>query len=552
MDVARDFFGKLRALALTLEREVRQLERALRREDTDYEDEPPIRVLHDLHCEIRTLKEDVNASLGKSCSEKQTIHDFMKASEILMQRNAADLGKIRELFQKYGYKPHEEVNSDSTVSVQNKSDEEKTDDVPHLPACTEKPPVPQDPLRNPQLSDFGLSQYAFSRPWSAVKGQYMTNAYQENSKNRTPLKTQTPRILPKTPKCKLKMDDYECVTPRLEHFGISEHTMCMNEDYTMSLMRKAAQTNKNVHNNVSKLRAKNISSCCLEFCRQQAIQNKIDCTPNTELIIWGRENSSYPGHFLGGGWGGVLVFCFLVCFILGFVKKDDHEMKVPEMTSREIMVTPGPKPKVTAQNADWMASPMIFVYCTPDVKIPSRTNRTVLSRSPETNELPLPSHTGTPQFPNFETRWLKTEAKVVNSNYVHFHMLFTISSFSNVSLGLFSNTAFSYQGEKIESVTMNDATDKQYIEDSIPFAVSSDEYLKNFGDPSPPKIKHYDQLLNTPPPPEITRIPDDVLQILSKYNHKADSSKAKEMETKAGNTTRYESDFTDYCNKENR
>ncbi|XP_009888947.1 PREDICTED: spindle and kinetochore-associated protein 3-like [Charadrius vociferus] len=36
--------------------EARQRERALRREDTDYEDESPIRVLHDLHCEIRTLK----------------------------------------------------------------------------------------------------------------------------------------------------------------------------------------------------------------------------------------------------------------------------------------------------------------------------------------------------------------------------------------------------------------------------------------------------------------------------------------------------------------
>lgn len=69
------------------------------------------------------------------------------------------------------------------------------------------------------------------------------------------------------------------------------------------------------------------------------------------------------------------------------------------------------------------------------------------------------------------------------------------------------------QGEKIESVTKNDAADKQYVEDGIPFAVSSDEYLKRFGDPSPPKIKHYDQLLNTPPPPEITRIPDDVLQV---------------------------------------
>ncbi|XP_059680495.1 spindle and kinetochore-associated protein 3 [Gavia stellata] len=458
MDVSRDFFGKLRALALTLEKEASQLERALRREDTDYEDESPIRVLHDLHCEIKTLKEDVNASLGKSCSEKQAINDFMKASEILMQRNAADLGKIRELFQKYGYKPRvkdsteeEEVNSDSVVSVQNKSDEEKADSVPHLPACTEKPLVPKDPLRDPQLSDFGLSQYAFSRPWSAVKGQHATNTYQENSKNRTPLKTQTPCSLPKTPKCMLKMDDYECVTPKLEHFGISEHTMCMNEDYTMSLIRKTAQTSKKL------------------------------------------------------------------------VKKDDHEVNVPEMTSREIMVTPGPKIKVAAENAaDWMASPMILVFCTPDVKNPSRTNSTVLSRSPETHELPLPSHTGTPQFPDFETRWLKTEAKQVK------------------------------QGGKIESVIKNDATDKQYTEDSIPFAVSSDEYLKHFGDPSPPKINHYDQLLNTPPPPEITRIPDDVLQILSKYNHKVDSSKAKEMETKAGNTTRYESDFTDYCNKENR
>ncbi|KAM6145909.1 LOW QUALITY PROTEIN: spindle and kinetochore-associated protein 3 [Phoenicopterus ruber ruber] len=457
MDVSRDFFGKLRALALTLEKEAKQLERALRREDTDYEDESPVRVLHDLHCEIRTLKEDVNASLGKSCSEKQAIHDFMKASEILMQRNAADLGKIRELFQKYGYKPHvkdsteeekEDVNSDSMVSVQNKSDEEKADDVPHVPACTEKPLVPKDPLRNPQLSDFGLSQYAFSRPWSAAKGQRARNAHQENPKNRTPLKTQTACILPKTPKCKLKMDDYECVTPKLEHFGVSEHTMCMNEDYTMSLIRKTAQTSKKL------------------------------------------------------------------------VKKDDHEVNVPEMTPREIMVTPGPKPKVTAENAaDCMASPMILVFCTPDVKISSRTNRIVLSRSPETNELQLPSQAGTPLFPNFETRWLKTEAKQVK------------------------------QGEKTELVTKNDATDKQHIEDSIPFAVSSDEYLKHFGDPSPPKIKHYDQLLDTPPPPEITRIPDDVLQILSKYNRKVDS---KEMETKAGNTTRYESDFTDYCNKENR
>lgn len=69
------------------------------------------------------------------------------------------------------------------------------------------------------------------------------------------------------------------------------------------------------------------------------------------------------------------------------------------------------------------------------------------------------------------------------------------------------------QRGKTELVTNKDATDKQYVENSIPFAVSSDDYLKHFGDPSPPKIKHYDQLFNTPPPPELTRIPDDVLQV---------------------------------------
>ncbi|NXB60161.1 SKA3 protein, partial [Struthidea cinerea] len=506
MDVTRAFFGKLRDLALTVEKDVKQLERGMLREDVDYEDESPTTVLHDLHCEIKTQKEDVSASLDKSCSEKKAIHDFMKASEILMQRNAADLGKIRELFQKYGYKPH--VKDSTAMSVQNKSDEEKANDVPHLSACTEKPLLPKDPLHNLQLSDFGLSQYAFSRPWSAVKAQHTTSARQQKSKNETPLKLRTPRALPKTPKCKLKMDDYECVTPKLEHFGISEHTMCMNEDYTMSLIHKTSQTIKNFVCRLGKL----------------------------PLFAWYCLLTAYAIFSLE--YIGYEKIIFKICFQL--VKGDDDGGNLPEMTVREIVVTPASKSSMRAENADWMASPMVFVFCTPDVKVSSKTKSTVLSRSPETKEQPLPSHTATPQCPDFQTRWLKAEAKVVNSNYVHFHTLC-------------HKQIFKCQfGGKIESMTKKDAKDTQYKEDRIPFAGSSDENLKHLGGSSPPKLKHYDQLLNTPPPPEITRIPDDVLKILSQYNHKVDPSKAKEMETKAGNTTRYESDSTDYCNKENR
>ncbi|XP_030815844.1 spindle and kinetochore-associated protein 3 isoform X3 [Camarhynchus parvulus] len=462
MDVTGGFFGKLRELAVTVEKEVKQLERAMRREDADYEDESSLTVLHDLHGEIKTQKEDVSASLGKICSEKKAVHEFMKASEILMQRNAADLGKIRELFQNYGYKPHvkdstdeNEANSESAMSAQNKSDEEKANGAPHLCASAEKAALPRDPLRNPQLSDFGLSQYAFSRPWSALKAQHTSSARQLKAKSETPLRVQTPQALPKTPKCKLKMDDYECVTPKLEHFGISEHTMCMNEDYTMSLIQKTSQAIKK------------------------------------------------------------------------FVKRgDDNGGNLPEMTIKEIMVTPASKSSKRAENAaaaDWMASPMVFVFCTPDVKDSSKTNNTVLSWSPETKELPLPSHVATPQCPDFQTRWLKAEAK------------------QQVT-----------PGGKLESVTKNDAKDTPYKEERIPFAATSDEYLKNTGDPSPPKLEHYDHLLNTPPPPEITKIPDNVLKMLSQYNHKVNSSKSKEMETKAGNTTRYESGSTDYSNKENR
>ncbi|KAI5280804.1 Spindle And Kinetochore-Associated Protein 3 [Manis pentadactyla] len=37
-------------------------------------------------------------------------------------------------------------------------------------------------------------------------------------------------------------------------------------------------------------------------------------------------------------------------------------------------------------------------------------------------------------------------------------------------------------------------------------------------DPSSPMISSYENLLRTPTPPEVTTIPEDILQILSKYN----------------------------------
>lgn len=87
--------------------------------------------------------------------------------------------------------------------------------------------------RSPQLSDFGLERYMISQvlpnPPQEIKN------LNEEPKILTPSFKQSLVKVLKTPKCTLKMDDVACVTPKLEHFGISEYTMCLNEDDTVGL-----------------------------------------------------------------------------------------------------------------------------------------------------------------------------------------------------------------------------------------------------------------------------------------------------------------------------
>lgn len=132
-------------------------------------------------------------------------------------------------------------------------EQEVTDSKPESSECErpEKPDLKDDLLdsaaastsvsekspRSPQLSDFGLERYIVSQvlpnPPQAVNNQ------KEEPKILTPFSKHS---LLKTPKCALKMDDFECVTPKLEHFGISEYTMCLNDDYTIGL--KNVKTNR--------------------------------------------------------------------------------------------------------------------------------------------------------------------------------------------------------------------------------------------------------------------------------------------------------------------
>ncbi|XP_041807235.1 spindle and kinetochore-associated protein 3 isoform X2 [Chelmon rostratus] len=100
------------------------------------------------------------------------------------------------------------------------------------------PPPSTDVLRTPRLSDFGLSETELTRTLAGAEWCSEVPPMPEMSLPHPSLNTSAPPPMPITPKCALRMDDDELQTPHLHDFGISEHTMCLNNDFTMDLLRK--------------------------------------------------------------------------------------------------------------------------------------------------------------------------------------------------------------------------------------------------------------------------------------------------------------------------
>ncbi|KAB0371705.1 hypothetical protein FD755_016643, partial [Muntiacus reevesi] len=197
------------SLAVTLDGETARLQLALQREDSDFED-CPMRVFHDLHSEVQTLKDEVNIILDKASLESQQSVGFIKATKILMKKNSVDIMKMKEFFQKYGYNPHAKKNSSSECEN------------------PEKPDMKDDLLDSAALS----TSVSEKSPRILPNPPQAVNNPKEEPKCLTSFSKQS---LIKIPKCALKMDDFECVTPKLEHFGISEYTMCLNDTETTEI-----------------------------------------------------------------------------------------------------------------------------------------------------------------------------------------------------------------------------------------------------------------------------------------------------------------------------
>ncbi|XP_048349717.1 spindle and kinetochore-associated protein 3 isoform X2 [Sphaerodactylus townsendi] len=454
MDQTGSFFSKLRTFVVTLERQTEQLKQTFHGDETEFEEDSPMRYLHELYSEVRTLKGEADNVLKKRSDERDATCDFIIASKILMNRNTADLGKIRDCFAKYGYQPiiGETATKDKAETDPEpvESDQEELKNL----ACPENSSEPNPLERTPQLSDFGLSKYALPSTWSTV------------------------HILPQPQKEEPRKDYSGCPSPKVEQFHMNERglcvddvTACLTEDQTIFLL-----------NNAKKPRQAN------------------DKMNGSSMVLASKEN----------------------------------------------LATPRQKSKV--HDYDYMASPAAPTFCTPGVKVPPRKN-IALPKSPESNQLGASNHTdymASPAAPTFCTPGVKVPPRK--------NIALPKSPESN-QLDASNHTHPNPQPlekEPEQAYVIQTVPNKRYVEEAVAPVLPSVKYLDYPETPAPPAVSDYRNTLTSPPPaPEITVIPTQILQILSKYNSNIKAPRFAEKLNNEELSAQLERPALGFSNKEN-
>ncbi|KAJ6662319.1 hypothetical protein lerEdw1_012483, partial [Lerista edwardsae] len=184
--------------------------------------------------------------------------------------------------------------------------------------------------------------------------------------------------------------------------------------------------------------------------------------------------------------------------------RQTNKLSGPEaiLTSKENLATPRHKSKLC--DYDCMTSPAVPMFRTPGLKIPSRKTLT-LPNSPEHNRLDASN-------PAAEAMFQEIQSLTVESKEMEFGSTFPSPFVSRQFILYFQQIGVS-QGVPNSTIGSSSASLQCWDKD-----------LEGLEEPSPPKISDYTNLLSTPPPPpEITAIPKQMLQILSKYNPNFDS-----------------------------
>ncbi|KAK1903094.1 Spindle and kinetochore-associated protein 3 [Dissostichus eleginoides] len=230
------FFAKLKKLAVNLESETVQLQHdfAHRNNDDDDDDSETtaraMRTYHQMNCEVGNLKGQIQGQIAQLKARENDVDSFIKASRVMQQKMTKDIQAFKGHWEKYGYQAPRDTQRASKANGQQSeaADEESEDNE------TAKPLDFTDVMRTPQLSDFGLSEMQLKKMFA---GCSEVPPMPEMSLPHPSLYEPAPPM-PFTPKCALRMDDEDLQTPQLSDFGITEHTMCLINDFTMDLFKK--------------------------------------------------------------------------------------------------------------------------------------------------------------------------------------------------------------------------------------------------------------------------------------------------------------------------
>ncbi|XP_061580394.1 spindle and kinetochore-associated protein 3 [Cololabis saira] len=256
MEPTSQFFSKLRRLAGNLEAETSRLQEAFENRGQDEDGESAaraMRVYHEVNSEVLNLKGQIQDELVEQKSKENEVSKFIGACRVMEQRVSKDIETIRTHLEKYGYQAP--LNNQRTTKANDAEsevdvaegyesnpdmvkEESQEDDEGNDCSSPPKMDLPfSDVMRTPQFSDFGLSELELKR---TLAGEWCPEVPPMPKMSFPQPSLSTPALppMPITPKCALRMDEDELQTPQMHDFGITEHTMCLNNDFTMDLLRK--------------------------------------------------------------------------------------------------------------------------------------------------------------------------------------------------------------------------------------------------------------------------------------------------------------------------
>ncbi|XP_056611322.1 spindle and kinetochore-associated protein 3 [Triplophysa dalaica] len=272
MNASERFFAKLRKLTVYLETESKDLLHASQNLKEDDEDtENGAQALYQLHSEVRQLKRQVQDQVAGQDAGSTELRTFIRRCLVLKQRTTEDIDRLKKHYEKYGYEPRKsrqentvmkstkEVEEQEESELENTHEIQKDKEMGHrdyedtqqskTPDKMSSPFVEQQ--RTPKLSDFGLSAIQLQRVFNVAEPSHDDAPVPAVALSPPPFVMNMQPPQPKTPKCSLRMEE-DAPTPRLEDFGISEYTMCWNNDFTMDLFnkkppKKNSETTENAH-----------------------------------------------------------------------------------------------------------------------------------------------------------------------------------------------------------------------------------------------------------------------------------------------------------------